>query len=77
MEWETYNIDLNDRPQVEESVRHGDAPSPESAGGSEAASISDENIQEAPERDDSPHSEGTDASSRNVAVIMDKTLEAC
>lgn len=65
VEWETYN--------AEESVKHGDAPSREQADGSNAVSISDyENIQGAPKRKDSPHSEGAHASARNVAVIMDK-----
>lgn len=73
VQWETYNVDLKDRPHVEESLRRRHAPSLEHAG-SEAVSISDENIQDAPERNDSPQSEGTDASTRNVAVIMDETL---
>lgn len=75
VEWETYNVDLSDRPHGEESVRRGDARSREHADGSEAVSISDENIQEAPERSRSSPSEGT-ASTRTVAVIMEKTLEA-
>lgn len=64
VEWETYN--------VEESVKHGDAPSREHADGSKPVSISDdENIQGAPKRKDSSHSEGTRASARNVTVIME------
>lgn len=65
VEWETYN--------VEESGKHGDAPSREHADGNKAVSISDdENIQGAPKRKDSPPSEGTHASAQNVAVITDK-----
>lgn len=71
VEWETYNVDLNDRPHEKESVRPGDAPSHEPADGSEAVSVSENSIQEGPESDDNPH-----ASTPDVAVIMGETLEA-
>lgn len=73
VDWETYNVDLNDRPHVEESVGRGDAPLPDHADGSEAVSGSDENIREAPERNDQ---EGREASTRDVAVILHNTLES-
>lgn len=72
MVWETYNVDPNARRRVEEPVGQGDAPpSPEDAEGSQPG-----NIHEAPERKGSSRSDGTGAPTPNVAVIMDKTLEA-
>lgn len=69
MDWETYNIDA--QPPAGEPAAQSGAPSPEHADGGEAASTCEESVQGAPERSDSPHAEGADASAPEVIVIMD------
>lgn len=63
-------MDVDNRPPVTEPR---DAPSPQPADDGEAASMSVESLQGAPEGDASPGVEGTDASAPEVIVITDKT----
>ncbi|XP_070784344.1 deleted in lung and esophageal cancer protein 1 [Enoplosus armatus] len=66
MDWETYNIDQNDRKLVDVVVAYGDAFPLKDADGNEmlrgALRISDGNIQTAWERNQTPGSEATSAS---------------
>ncbi|TWW70940.1 Deleted in lung and esophageal cancer protein 1 [Takifugu flavidus] len=59
LDWETYNINVDERPPVGEPR---DAPSPQPVDDGEAASMSVESLQGSPEGDASPGAEGTDAS---------------
>lgn len=72
LDWETYNIDLNQRRPADEPVTHGDAPSPGHADDSEAVSVSEEHATAAPERNDAPHSDGP---APKETVTMDQTSE--
>lgn len=72
MDWETYNVDADAQPPAGEPAAQSGAPSPEHAE-AEAASTCEESVQGAPERSDSPHAGGADASAPEVIVIMDKT----
>eukprot|EP00066_Takifugu_rubripes_P016980 XP_011606246.1 PREDICTED: deleted in lung and esophageal cancer protein 1 [Takifugu rubripes] len=63
LDWETYNINVDERPPVGEPRN---APSPQPADDGEAASMSVESLQGSPEGDASPGAEGTDASAPDV-----------
>lgn len=69
LDWETYNIDVDERPPVGEPR---DAPPPQPADDGEAASMLVESLQGAPEGDADPGTEETDASSPDVIVKTDK-----
>lgn len=72
MDWETYNVDQNDRKLVDVVVAYGDAFPVKDADGNEvltaALRISDGNIQTAWERNQTPGSEGTSASLQSMIV---------
>lgn len=72
MDWETYNIDPNDRQLVDVVVRYGDAFPLKDADGNEvlggALRIPDGNIQTAWERNEIPGSEGSSASLQSIIV---------
>ncbi|KAM7369872.1 hypothetical protein PAMP_011162 [Pampus punctatissimus] len=73
MDWETYNIDQNDRKLVDVLVAYGDAFPVKDADGNEVMSgamrLSDRNIQTAWERTHSPDSEGTRGSFQSVTDV--------
>lgn len=72
MDWETYNVDRNDRQLVDVVVSYGDAFPLKDADGNEVLSgalrISDGSIQTAWERNETPDSEGTSASLQSMIV---------
>lgn len=72
MDWETYNVDPNDRQLVDVVVTYGDAFPLKDADGNEvlggALRISDGNIQTAWESNETSGSEGTGASLQSVTV---------
>ncbi len=72
IDWETYNVDPNDRKLVDLVVAYGDAFPLKDADGSEVLSgafrVSDEGIQTAWERNESPFSEETSASLQSMTV---------
>lgn len=72
MDWETYNVDQNDHKLVDLVVAYGDAFPVKDADGNEVLSgalrISGGNIQAAWERNQTPGSEGTNASLQSTTV---------
>lgn len=72
MDWETYNVDPNDRQLVDVRVVYGDAFPLKDADGNEVLSgalrIPDGSLQTAWERNETPGSEGTSGSFQSVTV---------
>lgn len=72
MDWETYNVDPDDRQLVDFVVKYGDAFPIKDADGNEVLDrtfrIPDGNSQTAWERNETPDTEGTSASLQSIIV---------
>lgn len=77
MDWETYNVDQDDRKLVDMVVAYGDAFPVKDADGNEVMSgairLSDGSIQTAWERARTPGSEGTSTSPHSKTVSTSNT----